>query len=246
MTNVDLSIVVIANKEDIYQDFINNLNTQTEISYELLTIDNYHNEFNSASKAYNSIIGKYNGRYLMFLHPDIRFLNPSVLKKIINYADELKDFGVIGVAGATFNEKKERIILSNIIHGYEKKYAGITIKEPTKVETLDECLFLIKREVFNIHPFTIRSSWHLYCVEYCLQELKSKRNVYVVPANIWHLSDGKSLDSSYIVSLKDLIKDYSNDFPVLYTTVKKWKTKGLLSSIYLNYYYFKQVIKKVY
>ena len=57
------------------------------------------------------------------------------------------------------------------------------------------------------------------------------------------MSDGKSLNYNYVLDLISLAKDYKDQFPVLYTTVKKWDLKGVSGFLYLRYYLLKQLIK---
>ena len=58
------SLITIVNKEPVYQEFKKNLDTQVNVDYELIKIDNYDNQFNSARAAYNDAAKKANGEYL--------------------------------------------------------------------------------------------------------------------------------------------------------------------------------------
>ena len=133
--------------------------------------------------------------------------------------------------------------MSNIVHGPKKEQAGIKIIEPREVQTLDECMFIIKSDYFQKHNFFERTSWHLYAVEYCINALINGDKVYVIPANVWHLSDGKSLDQLYVKSLIEMSSEYRYKFNTLYTTVRKWPIKGFKGYVYLRYYYLKQFLK---
>ena len=59
-----------------------------------------------------------------------------------------------------------------------------SINYPKEVQTLDECMFIIKKDYFNEHIFNERDSWHLYAVKYCLKVLINGDKVYVIPANL--------------------------------------------------------------
>lgn len=74
MTDPLYSLITIVNKEDVYQAFKAGLEKQTGVEYELIRINNENNEYNSARKAFNDAAKKAKGKYLVFLHPDIRFL----------------------------------------------------------------------------------------------------------------------------------------------------------------------------
>lgn len=240
---VDVSLITIVNKKNVYEEFIANLGKQTNINYELIVIENYNNEYSSATVAYNEAAKKAKGQYFMFLHPDIRFENKYELSNIVSILSSIPSFSVVGVAGAIPDHKRNRKILSNIIHGIEREAAGEKIKNPTIVQTIDECLFIIRKDMFLKRKFKERLGWHLYSVEYCLDAIKNNENIFVIPANVWHLSNGNSLDYRYISILKNIINEYKNDFDYIYTTVKVWKTKGIIANIYLVYYFIKQWIK---
>ena len=244
--DVDFSIVTIVNDLEKYTGFCQSLNSQKNIKYELLPIYNLDGAYQSARKAYNSILDSCNGKYIIFTHPDIRLEETETLFSVKEYAERIETLGVIGVAGATFDEGNinKRIIYSNILHGKDKNPAGIQIERPEKVQTVDECFFLIQREFILKNKFAQVDGWHLYAVELCLQYILQDRINYVIPVKMWHMSDGKSLDVNYVYQLERLIKIYGEFFPIFYTTVKIWKTKGMLSKIYRKYYIIKQKLKK--
>lgn len=239
---IDVSIITIINDINVYNDFLDNLSTQVDVTYELIAIDNINSQFTSARTAYNSNVDKATGKYLIFMHPDVRFHSKRSLADIILYAEKIKTFGVVGVAGCPEKlEDGKRIILSNIVHGHNKKDAGRHISDPVPVQTVDECFFIVHNRKEKV--FSDREGWHLYAVELCLDRILSGDVNYVVPANLWHISDGKSLDYKYIIQLKALIPKYKDHFTTINTTVKKWEIHGIKSVIYLNYYLLKQYIK---
>lgn len=240
------SLITIMNKAPVFQAFQENLQTQQDISYELICIDNTAGQYNAARQAYLEMAQKAKGEYLVFLHPDIRFLDPTALRDIMNCVQDLGAFGVAGVAGSPERlENKDRVILSTIVHGEAQEAAGRQVATAEQVQTLDECLFVVRRTYFLENPFSDSPGWHLYCVEHCLQCIVDGRNNYVVPARIWHLSNGKSLDYRYMLQLEQLIKKYAPQFSTINTTVKKWTTRGVIPRLYRRYYLFKQYIKGI-
>ena len=239
-----LSLVCIVNNTEIYNSFLDSLKTQVGIQYELLPIMNLGNEFTSARQAYNSVIASLKGRYVIFLHPDIRFLNERVLLKISEAANVICDFGVIGVAGARGNSYHQAEIVTSIVHGIDRHSFGKSLNCPVEVQTVDECLFLVERNYLIGHQFCNRSGWHLYAVEYCLNCIKDGRKNYVVPADIWHMSEGKSLDEKYVEQVESIVKDWNPYFDYIYSTIKTWKTKGITANFYRKYYWLKQRVKR--
>lgn len=243
--NIDFSIVTIINDQKMFEGFCTSLNKQKGVRVQLIPIYNLNNEFYSARKAYNSILDKCTGKYVIFTHPDIRMETPNTLSSIKQNLCELDSFGVVGAAGAVAdnNNIENRIIYSSIHHGKDKREAGEIIKKPMVVQTVDECFFIVDRKFIISNKFDEVDGWHLYAVELCLECILKKKNNYVVPMTLWHISDGKSLDASYVYQIERIIKMYGKQFPIIYTTVKAWKTSGILPKIYRSYYALKQKIK---
>lgn len=240
-----ISLLTIANNKEIMQDFRENLASQIGVDYELLACDNFGNHISSAREALNHLAEKAVGDYLVFLHPDIRFLDPYSLHDLIEKCRLLEDSGVIGVAGSPEKiENGDRIILSSIFHGEDKKPAGISISEPTEVQTVDECLFIVRRTLFLKTGFSDLIGFHMYAVELCLDMILNGYKNYVVPADVWHMSDGKSLSPDYVKCAKIIVHKYKNNFKNINTTVKRWKTEGAGAELYLDFYFLKQIIKK--
>lgn len=238
------TLILIMNKKNVYQEFVENIDTQEDVSYEVICIDNCNNQYDSARKAYNEAVEKAKGKYLIFLHPDIRFITKNGLHNIVENVENIKNFGVIGVAGCPLElVNGKRIILSNICHGKSKCKAGKSIERPYEVQTVDECFFIVERSKFSDINFTEKKGWHLYAVELCLQFLNAGEKNYVIPVDLWHQSDGKSLDYRYVLQLRELIKEFKNSTDFINTTVKKWGTKGLLNNCYTIYYLCKQWLR---
>ena len=238
------TLIVIMNKKDVYKEFIDSLKTQEGVSYEVICIDNCSNQYESARRAYNEAAIKANGKFLIFLHPDIRFTTKRDLFDIAKYIDNIETFGVIGVAGCPYElVNGRRIILSNIYHGNGRYKAGKNIDKPEIVQTVDECFFVVEKDEFRKIHFSDKEGWHLYSVELCLQFRNLGKQIYVIPSNLWHLSDGKSLDYKYMLQLRELIKEYRNSMDYINTTVKKWGMKHWWNDCYNLYYLCKQWLK---
>lgn len=241
-----LSILTIVNRQEVYEEFLRSLEKQEGVSFELLPVFNLRNEYDSARRAYNEAARKAKGEYLLFSHPDIRFLSLSALKSIRDQAEAIGDFGVVGVAGAKEKSGTTGEIIAGIAHGPNKEKIGDRqITAPEEVQTVDECLFLIRREDFLSHPFPDKPGWHLYAVEYCLDAILNGKKNYAVPAEVWHMSDGKSLNETYVFQVDKMVRERRDQFDVIYTTIKTWPTKGLSAFLYRKYYWLKQRVKRM-
>ncbi len=240
-----ISIIIIANKEEIFKSFVQVLNKQKNVDYELLVIENYDNHIVSAREALKKKAQISKGDYLLFMHPDIVFLDENVLSSFCSYLYSLNNSGIIGVAGSpSYLIDNKRIIISSIVHGNNKKNAGRPLDFPKLVQTVDECMFAISKELFDSMSFADIDGFHMFGVELCLKSILKNRNNYVVPANIWHMSDGQSMDSKYMITLLELSKELGRSFPYINTTVKRWHIHGAVSFLYNYYYLFKQLLKK--
>lgn len=239
-----LTIVCIVNNQQVFDDFKVNLSKQVDVFYQLLPLYNLDNSFSGARDAYNSCIDKIIGEYVVYIHPDIRFLHDNSLKKIYDYCLKIKEFGVIGIAGCSEKLRNDkRVIYSSIFHGENQVKAGEDIVEQCEVQTVDECLFVMQRELIKNIKFESKKGWHLYAVEQCLRCQRRGLKNYVIPADVWHLSDGKSLNPDYVLQLKELFVEFP-EYQNINTTVRKWSNKRAKDRLFLFYYYYKQKIKR--
>lgn len=236
------TIVVIWNKEDIYTEFLDSLKKQKDVDFKIIGIKNDNHQYVGARQAYNDHLRAIEGSYVIFMHPDIRFLDEYALYDLLENVKKTGDFGVVGVAGTP--EGKNWQIYSDIIHGMSKENAGKSVKGQKEVQTVDECLFVMNASDIKNKKFSLLEGWHLYAVEQCVEYLLCGKKNYVIPARLWHMSAGGSLDPSYMITLNILIRKYKNELKYLNTTVKQWKTNGMPAAIYRIYYYYKQKLKR--
>jgi hypothetical protein len=217
-----ISIICVFNDKKVLNEYLlESLKDQTA-HYELILIDNTNRKFKSAPDAFNNGAKNAKGNYLMFVHQDVDLCSKNWVENVEYVLNSLSNLGIAGVAG-----KSKEGVVSNIKHGIPPILAGkIQIIRPTQVQTLDECLFILPKPVFNMYKFDeeICNDWHLYTVEYCLRVLKSNLNVFVIPNNIYHASAGYSISKSYFVILENLLRKYENDYKCIYTTVWNWNS----------------------
>ena len=217
-----ISVVCVYNNKRILQDYLlKSLKHQTA-KFQLILIDNTNGKFKSAAEALNYGGKQARGRYIMFVHQDVDLSSSLWLEKVEKMLNKLPNLGVAGVAGKSENR---RYIITNIKQGNPPKLAGkIQIKKPTKVQTLDECLIIVPRSVFNKIKFDEETcdNWHLYAVEYCLTVRRYKYNIYVLPIYVYHRSPGYSMSKEYYSTLKKVLKKYGGRYKTIYTTMGDW------------------------
>jgi glycosyltransferase involved in cell wall biosynthesis len=232
-----ISIVCVYNNKKILDKYLlRSLKKQT-VNYELILLDNLQGKFKSASRALNYGGEKSRGKYIMFVHQDIMLDSDLWLEKAENIIDGLTNFGIAGVAGRS---EKLNGVITNVEFDIPPRHAGsIYIKEPMKVQTLDECLVIIPKLIFNKFQFDEKAcnNWHLYAVDYCLDIKKRGYNVFVIPMCIYHLSTGSKmktkfnkildlgqLPKGYYLTLKKLLKKHKVFYKKIYTTCGIWET----------------------
>ena len=172
----------------------------------------------------------------MFVHQDIDLKSDHRLQNAEKILDSLRNLGISGIAGASENKKE---IISNIENGVPAyRVSKHIINSSVKVQSLDECLLIIPKSIFNVIQFDNITcpDWHLYGVEFCLNIKKCNKEVYVIPLSLYHLSAGYSFSKSYYMTLKKISKKHK-EYKRIITTYRTWSTNSLILqiSIYLNW-----------
>jgi len=218
------SIVCTYNNKKILEKFlIKSLKTQN-MTYKLFLLDNTQQKYKSASEALNVGADKAVGDYLLFIHQDVDLLSENWLEDAHRIIEKIDDIGIVGVAGKSENESG---IITNIKHGVPPVSGGnIKIKDVKKVQTLDECVMIIPKSVFQKVQFdeTTCDDWHLYGIEYCLSVKLMGKEVYVLPLSLYHRSYGSSMSKRYMSTLKKVINKHKNNYKIICTPMMNWRT----------------------
>ena len=185
------TIVTVWNKPEMFAEFQQTLAQQQKVDYVLLAVDNSQNRYSGAREAFLAQLDRINTKYVIFMHQDIRFQDELALHDFLREATALENFGVVGVAGCPEGETWE--LCTDIVHGRQALPAGKALRGPMPVQTVDECLFLLRTDVLREHPFSSRTGWHMYAVEQCLDLQRAGYCNYVASARIWHLSNESSV-----------------------------------------------------
>ena len=216
------------NNEEILNNYLLKSLKNQITNYELILIDNTQKKFKSAAEAFNQEGKKAKGKYIIFTHQDVDLSSNMFLNDLEIILDSISNLGIAGVAG----KSKDKVIVSNIKEGIPPKLSGkIQINEPAKVQTLDECLFIIPKNIFDVVQFDekVCGGWHLYAVDYSLSVKERGLDVYVVPASIYHKSTGESFSKEYYGILKKLLDKHRKNYKMVYTTMGNWNSEYPLS-----------------
>lgn len=202
-----MSIICVYNNKNILENnLIKSLNMQNQ-EYELILVDNRDKKFNSASSALNYGAEKARGEYFVFAHQDIYFSQKDWLKKTYSQLKSLENVGIAGVAG----KSGDSIVRSNIKHGTNlDEVSPFKIKTPLIASTLDECLFIVPKEVFDSNYLDEKNcdNWHLYAVDYVYSIKEKGFEAYLLPSDLEHRSKGASMSEGYYDTLSKLQKKF--------------------------------------
>lgn len=223
-----ISIVCAYNNEKVFTEMLlKSLNEQT-VEFELIQIDNTLGKFRSAAEAWNTGGKQANGKYIMFVHQDIDLSSNSWLENAEKYLDSINQLGIAGVAGMSDIGNSNKMRGRNIIEYGEPKILwqwGNEIQDPEIVQTLDECLVIIPKSVFNILQFDENTcdGWHFYAADYCLSIKRYGYEVFVIPMSLYHKSPG-ARSKNYYPILNKLLTKHKKYYDHIYTTYGDWYT----------------------
>lgn len=233
-----ISVICACNNQEILNKMlIPSLKKQSITNWELIVINTKEEGLTSASAALNSGADRSSGDILLFAHQDIEFLQTDILERIEKYSSDY-EFGVGGVAGRALSEP---YVYSSVIHGKEREPAGIKITEPRSTDSLDECIFFMKKESFKRFD-DLGDTWHFYAVEYSQRCKLNGEKVMLFPLEIYHLSPGWSLNNSYWKTLKLVAKKYKGKLKYIITTMGIFRNDASLP-LHIAYRKLKMRIK---
>ncbi|MDL2276772.1 glycosyltransferase [Breznakia sp. OttesenSCG-928-G09] len=211
---IPLSIICVYNKQEQLDEYLLKSYNQQDVECQLVLIDNRNKEFSCAVDAINYGIEQSTSDLILVSHQDIMFLKEDSLRQIYNECIGLGDV-IVGVAGVEYNAASMKQKYSSILHGMGKHTSPVAAlaTDIQEVFTVDECLFGFTKNVLDKINFDnqVCDSWHLYAVDLCYQAQLAKIPVYVVRANLQHVSTG-DMNHDFYVGLKKLQDKYRDKF----------------------------------
>ena len=218
-----ISVVCVYNNKQILRQYLeSSLDIQTS-SHERILMDNRQNKYESAAKALNKGAAAAEGKYVLFIHQDVRLYPETWLADAEKMLDSLQNVGIAGLAG----KRDSKGVMSNIVHGVPPKPAGnIKIDRIEAAQTVDECAMIIPKSVFDVLSFDAKAcdNWHLYGVDYSLSVRNLGLEVFVLPLEAHHESMAYSMSASYYESLQKVLRKHRRDYDWVYTTMGNWRT----------------------
>lgn len=151
---------------------------------ELIPVDNTQNRFATAGAALNWGARRAQNPVVAFVHQDVYLHSLTALEKVAGTLladDSLGVVGAVGVdrAGRVVGRVRDRVVL-----------LGEPSPGPTTVDSLDEVLFLARREDLAAEPLADdpELGWHAYAVEYGLRWRALGRRVAAIDVPATHNS----------------------------------------------------------
>jgi hypothetical protein len=223
LKKIMISIVCVYNDQEVLSNYLlKSLDLQIS-DYQLILVDNTSGIFKSAAEALNYGGKKAKNEYIMFVHQDMELRSQTWLEDAEEFLDSIINIGIAGVAGKS---KDKWWAITNIEDGIpSQRVSPYRISTPVKVQTIDECLIIIPKKIFQIIQFdeVVCDNWHLYGVDYCLNAKKASYDAYVLPLFAYHRSKAYSLSEKYYETLNKILKKHKSE-KYIRTTVDDWIT----------------------
>lgn len=180
-----LTIACVFNDVDVRRHCLDRSLEAGSRSVELqyVPVDNTGHAFPSAGAALNHAVRQADHDVVVLVHQDV-YLHD--LERLAAAASALDDpqWGVIGASGVTAERRwagrlRDRVILN-----------GEPAPSPIEVDTLDEVLFMARRDDLLDEPLSEETdlAWHAYAVEYALRVRSNGRLAGAVDTAITHNS----------------------------------------------------------
>jgi hypothetical protein len=239
LNRTKFSIIVPINNKEQYIGFLNSLrNQETNVTFEIISIFNFNNEFNSSAEMLNFGRSLSNSEYLLFCHQDL-IVPTNWLQKIYSHFIKFETTGMkigfLGIAGTSKSNmgvftESGAIYLSNTAttyNGKEISYAQIMRQNNgayKEVQTLDECVLACSSNLNILFDEVTFDHYHFYGADICLNCINQGYKNFAIDADCFHLSDGqKNLlnevnQKAYLTQGTKLFKKWRNRFPYFRTT----------------------------
>lgn len=188
-----ISIVCVFNdravREDCLERSIASAPDRGDIEVESIAVDNTAHTFASAGAALNHGAAQARHPVVVFVHQDVYLHSLSRLADAARYLDG-ETWGILGSIGVTsggafVGRMRDRIQL-----------IGENAETPRAVDSLDEVLFLIRRDRVLAEPLSTDPdlAWHAYAVEYGLRMRRLGLGVGAMNIPVTHNSLTINLD----------------------------------------------------
>ena len=157
---------------------------------ELIAIDNRGNPFPTAGAVLNHGARSARNAVLVFVHQDVVLHSLEKLERAAYLLERDPLTGIIGAVGIDHHGQIIGRLRDRVVH------IGESAAEPRDVDSVDEVLFMIRREQVLRSPLTEdpRLAWHAYGVEYSARVRRAGMRATAMDLSITHNSLTINLD----------------------------------------------------
>jgi len=220
-----ISVICVYNDDLAFGSMLRE-SVQKQTSYhELISVDNTRGALTSGAGALNQAGKQAHGDYLMFVHQDVILPDECWLENTEKLLNGIPRLGVAGCAGA--DEKGHK-------HGFIRdRYHvwGKPLTEPETVQTLDESVLIIPRDIFQVLQFDAENfkGWHCYGADYCLSVASRGLRAYVIPNQIYHNSPNLNM-AGLLKQQRILFEKHKAEYRHIFATSGSLSRTGLMAA----------------
>lgn len=225
MTPRRLSFIVPVNKEDVLARNVLASKVWREGRHQFI----FQRGYTNVAKAYNEAIPKAEARILVFCHQDVYFPD-SWEEDFFRALDQVEaqdpDWGVLGAAGVRLKRRLWGLATGvEFIGNFSTNVAGGAHvidhrwprQYPQQVDTLDEFLLVVRREVAGFDEAVPNN--HFYGADLCLRCAGQGLKSYAIDAYVHHDSASKWVKSDFYESAAHMYAKYRGRLPIATTCV---------------------------
>lgn len=226
-----ISIIICSRNLDIPDDLKQNLKETIGVDFELIVVDNSHNNY-SIFSAYNEGLKSAKGDLICFMHEDILFHTTNWGRELEKYFIKYPKTGMVGVAGTHYLPKMPaawwdtEIRSGQLIQGsiFKGEYRVISEdswlmykREPTIVVSVDGLWMCFKRGLFDLIRWddNLFSGFHGYDTDISLQVWNSGFEVHIFWGVLIEHKSGGVAGSDFYKSLNVLYDKWKDKLPII-------------------------------
>ena len=183
-----ISIACVFNDPDVRRECLDRSVEAYDgtLDVDYIAVDNTEHAFSSAGAALNHAARQARHRVVVFVHQDVYLHSVDRLAEAARAFDDDAEgaWGILGANGVTSSGLDVGRLRDRT------QLIGVPAPRPVPVQTLDEVLFMIPRELVLEHPLAEDAdlAWHAYGVEYSLRVTRLGLRAGAVDLAITHNS----------------------------------------------------------
>lgn len=237
-----ISIVICHRNKELLTSLQSNIASTIGTEYELVIIDNSHNEYSILS-AYNEGVKKSKFEIICFMHEDMLYHSQNWGQKVISHFND-PEVGMIGIEGGLaqsqipsawwynnyFSKSAINLLMKDRVHKRVLYHHICKQSEEIRTEAIivDGIWFCIRRSLFSKISFDEKTfkGFHLYDADISMQVNNYTKIFVIYDILLEHFWQGK-ISSDFYTDLVNFSKKWNKSLPL--------QTKDVPSK-YMNYY----------